>query len=340
MACARHLPLLLAVLLLAACGGEQRLPQAELTGGTMGTTFRIVLVDAPAGHDLDAQLERVMATLDRVDALASTWRADSELTAFNDALITDWVDVSPAFCGVLQDALAASVASGGAFDVTVGPLVNLWGFGPGGEIDSPPTDAEIAATRERVGYEKLETDCDQARIRKAVERLYVDLSGWAKGYAVDEVAALLDSDGLTNYMVEIGGELKVQGHNAERRRWAIAVEAPSTSQRVPQAVLRLTDTGVATSGDYRNYFTHDGAHYSHTIDPRSGRPVAHALAAVTVVDPSTAYADAMATALLVLGPDEAPALAKELGIAGYFLIRNETGILEITTPAFDALSTP
>ena len=222
MACARHLPLLLAVLLLAACGGEQRLPQAELTGGTMGTTFRIVLVDAPAGHDLDAQLERVMATLDRVDALASTWRADSELTAFNDALITDWVDVSPAFCGVLQDALAASVASGGAFDVTVGPLVNLWGFGPGGEIDSPPTDAEIAATRERVGYEKLETDCDQARIRKAVERLYVDLSGWAKGYAVDEVAALLDSDGLTHYMVEIGGELKVRGHNAERRRWAIA----------------------------------------------------------------------------------------------------------------------
>ena len=281
-----------------------------------------------------------MATLDRVDALASTWRADSELTAFNDALITDWVDVSPAFCGVLQDALAASVASGGAFDVTVGPLVNLWGFGPGGEIDSPPTDAEIAATRERVGYEKLETDCDQARIRKAVERLYVDLSGWAKGYAVDEVAALLDSDGLTHYMVEIGGELKVRGHNAERRRWAIAVEAPSTSQRVPQAVLRLTDTGVATSGDYRNYFTHDGTHYSHTIDPRSGRPVAHALAAVTVVDPSTAYADAMATALLVLGPDEAPALAKELGIAGYFLIRNETGILEITTPAFDALSTP
>ena len=340
MTCARHPLLLLAVLLLAACGGEQRLPQAELAGSTMGTTFRIVLVAPPESHDLDAQLERVMATLDRVDALASTWRTDSELSTFNSTLTTDWVEVSPTFCSVLQDALAASVASGGAFDVTVGPLVNLWGFGPGGNIDAPPTDDEIAAMRERVGYEKLETDCEQNRIRKAVERLYVDLSGWAKGYAVDEVAALLDGDGLGNYMVEIGGELKVRGHNAERRRWAIAVEAPSTSQRVPQAVIRLTDTGVATSGDYRNYFTHGGTHYSHTIDPRSGRPVAHALAAVTVVDPSTAYADAMATALLVLGPDEAPALAKELGIAGYFLIRNETGILEVTTPAFDALSTP
>ena len=150
-------------------------------------------------------------------------------------------------------------------------------------------------------------------------------------------AKLLDARGLHNYLVEIGGELRVSGHNSERSKWAIAIEAPSTSERVPQAVIRVTDTSVATSGDYRNYFEYDGAHYSHTIDPRTGRPVRHDLAAVTVVHPSAAYADAIATALLVLGPVNGPALATELGVAGYFLVREGSNMEEITTPKFDAL---
>jgi thiamine biosynthesis lipoprotein len=166
----------------------------------------------------------------------------------------------------------------------------------------------------------------------------VDLSGWAKGYAVDQLAALLDTQGIDNYLVEIGGELRVKGMNRDKAKWAIGIEAPSTSARVPHAILHVTDTSVATSGDYRNYFEHDGERFSHTIDARTGRPVAHDLAAVTVVNPSTAYADAMATALLVLGPEDGPQLARELGIAGYFLVRNQTDIREITTPEFDRLS--
>ncbi len=167
--------------------------------------------------------------------------------------------------------------------------------------------------------------------------MYVDLSGWAKGFAVDRVAELLDGRGVDHYLVEIGGEIRVRGQNAERKPWAIAVEAPSTTARRPHSVLRVTDTSVATSGDYRNYYDYGGRRYSHTIDARTGRPVEHELAAVTVVNPSAAFADAMATALLVLGPKAGPGLAERLGVAGYFLVRDETGINELATTHFDGL---
>jgi len=333
----RRFLLLLPALVLAACG-DSRLPQLELTGSAMGTTFKVLLVEPPdtlAATELEAD---IVASLGGVDDLASTWRDDSELSRFNANPSLDWIVASAKFCNVLDQALAVSRETGGAFDVTVGPLVNLWGFGPDGQILEPPSDEAIDAAMQNVGFDKIETDCDERLIRKTLPTLYVDLSGWAKGYAVDEVVRLLDTNGLENYLVEIGGEVRVSGHNSENHMWAIAIEAPSTSERVPYAVLRITDTSVATSGDYRNYFAHDGQNYSHTIDTRTGRPVTHDLAAVTVLNPSTAYADAMATALLVLGPEAGPSLATKLGIAGYFLVRNQTGIREITTPVFDQLS--
>ncbi len=168
--------------------------------------------------------------------------------------------------------------------------------------------------------------------------MFVDLSGWAKGLAVDELAELLDTAGLDNYLVEVGGELRAKGHNSEELKWAVAIEAPSTSQRAPHSIIRITDASVATSGDYRNYFEHGGRRYSHTIDPRTGRPVEHRLAAVTVVHPSAAYADAMATAVLVLGPEDGLALARELGLAAFLLVRDDAAIEEVTTPEFDALN--
>ncbi len=329
--------LLLSALVLTACG-DSRLPQLELTGSALGTTFKVVLVEPPdtlAGGALESD---ILASLGGIDDLASTWRDDSELSTFNANPSVDWIVVSATFCDVLQQAIAVSRETGGAFDITVGPLVNLWGFGPDGQVQEPPPDEAVDAALQNVGVDKLETECSNRLVRKAAPSLYVDLSGWAKGYAVDEIARLLDTNGLENYLVEIGGEVRVSGHNSENRKWAIAIEAPSTSERVPHAVLRVTDTSIATSGDYRNYFAYDGKNYSHTIDTRTGRPVTHDLAAVTVVNPSAAYADAMATALLVLGPEAGPSLASRLGIAGYFLVRNQTGIREITTPVFDQLS--
>lgn len=336
----RSLPsaLLVLTLLLAACDSKQRLPEYELSGSALGTTFSVLLV-APADNLSRDELQAsIVATLEEIDLLASTWRDDSELTQFNRNPNTDWIDTSLEFCESIASALEISHLTDGAFDVTVGPLVNLWGFGPGGEVREPPSDSALRAVLADVGYENLQTRCDDVpAVRKQSASLYVDLSGWAKGYAVDQVAALLDEKELKDYLVEIGGELRVSGHNAEGLKWAVAVETPSTTKRVVHSVLRVTDTGVATSGDYRNYFEHDGQHYSHTIDARSGRPVAHALAAVTVVNPSAAFADAMATALLVLGPADGPQRAEELGIAAYFLIRTATNFETVKTGPFDQL---
>ena len=328
--------LLLPVVLLAACG-DGRLPQIDLVGEALGTTFKVSVVEPAASLDTAALEADILAALAHVDALASTWRDDSELAVLNASDSTDWIEVSGEFCSALASSWAVSDASGGAFDATIGPLVNLWGFGPGGRVVMPPSETAINEAMQHVGYDKLELDCDNSRVRKTDPRLYVDLSGWAKGFAVDEVAEVLAERQLPDYLVEVGGEMRVSGHNSEALKWAVAIETPSTSRRAPQSIIRITDTGVATSGDYRNYFEYDGVSYSHTIDPRTGRPVTHDLAAVTVLQASSAFADAMATALLVLGPDDGPALAEDLGIAAYFLVRAESGIEEITTNAFEAV---
>jgi thiamine biosynthesis lipoprotein len=331
----RYYAVLLTVL--SACSDEQRLPEYELSGSTMGTTYSVKLIAPGEDVDRDRLRTRIDETLAAVDGLTSTWRDDSELSQFNANPSTDWIEVSAELCATIETALAVSRQSDGAFDVTVGPLVNLWGFGPDGQRREPPDDAALDAVMTNVGYEGITTRCDAPAVRKRSGGMYIDLSGWAKGYGVDRLAAVLDDYRLKDYLVEIGGELRVRGRNAEGKKWAIAIEAPSTTTRRPHSVLRLTDTSVATSGDYRNYFDHDGKRYSHTIDARTGRPVTHDLAAVTVISDTAAYADAMATALLVLGPDAGLTLAEDLGIAGYFLVRNQAGIKELTTSSFDLL---
>ncbi|HSG98234.1 MAG TPA: FAD:protein FMN transferase [Woeseiaceae bacterium] len=329
--------LLISLLLLAACG-DGRLEQLDLSGGALGTSFNISIVEAPDDLDTAALEADVLATLERVDLLASTWREDSELSVFNTDRAIDWIIVSQPLCEALASALAIAEQTGGAFDVTIGPLVNLWGFGPDGLAVEPPSAEAITAAMQATGHDKIEVDCKERLVRKDHADMFVDLSGWAKGLAVDQLAELLDAAGLDNYLVEVGGELRAKGHNSEALKWSVAIEAPSTSRRAPHSIIRVTDASVATSGDYRNYFEHDGRRYSHTIDPRTGRPVAHNLAAVTVVHPSAAYADAMATALLVLGPEDGLALARELKLAAYLLVRNDAAIEELTTPEFDALN--
>lgn len=329
--------LLIPTLLLAACDSTSRLPQYELSGNALGTSFSVLLV-APGENFSKEQLQSsILETLEAIDRLASTWREDSELSRFNANGSSGWIDTSIELCTAIERALEVSQQTDGAFDITVGPLVNLWGFGPDGDVSEPPAEDSLLAVMAEIGYERLQTRCDIPAVQKQDGRIYVDLSGWAKGYAVDELAALLDEKAYKDYLVEIGGELRVRGHNAEGLKWAVAIETPSTTKRVPHSVLRVTNTSVATSGDYRNYFDHDGQHYSHTIDARTGRPISHALAAVTVVNESAAYADAMATALLVLGPTEGPERANKLGVAAYFLIRDETGIVEVSTRTFDSL---
>ena len=329
--------IVLSLFLIASCD-KTSLPAFDLSGRTMGTTFNITLVSPPDGTDLDSLGAVIQDRLEHVENIASTYRDDSELSQFNSNSSTDWIAVTAELCRMISAALDVSVMTGGAFDITVGPLVNLWGFGPSPQENRLPTEEQITQARSGVSYEALEADCDKRVVRKSLKATYVDLSGWAKGYAVDEIAALLDARHIDNYLIEIGGELRVSGQNAKQKPYSIAIEKPIKNNAMEYHSLLLTDVAVATSGDYRNFYELDGQRYSHTIDPRTGRPVSHQLTGVTVVSTSTAFADAIATALLVLGADEGRALAEELDIAAYFLTRTENGLKETSTTKFARLN--
>lgn len=324
------------LLLLAACG-EARRQEYELSGPVMGTSFSVKLVNPPAAVDREALGMAIRDRLEIIEQRFSTYRPSSELSHVNTTLTTEWIPVSVELCRVVEAAIETSRRTNGAFDVTVGPLVNLWGFGPDGDRTAPPEELQVAEARSSVGYEKLETDCAIPALRKALPGVYIDLSAIAKGHAVDMVAALMDDRGFGNYLVEIGGELRMRGHNAEGRDWAIAIEKPSENERAVQTIMRLTDMAVATSGDYRNFFEYGGVRYSHTIDPRTGRPVTHNGASVTVIAASATEADALATGLLVLGPDDGLALAKHEGIAARYLVRGKSEIRTLSSPTFDRL---
>jgi thiamine biosynthesis lipoprotein len=287
--------------------------------------------------DADAIRQQIMAALDVVDRMMSTYRTDSEISRFSSSGSTDWQPVSADFCASVVDALELSALTDGAFDITVGPLVNLWGFGPGDSIDKPPADSDIEKLLSTVGYQHLQADCAQPALKKDIAELVLDMSAIGKGYAADKVADVLEQDGFGDYLVEVGGELRVAGRNADGKLGAIGIEAPLVDQRRPQTIVRITDTAVATSGDYRNFFEVDGRRYSHTIDTLTGRPVTHSLASVTVIDDSGYRADALATAFLVMGAEKAIAFAQREQLAAVFLLRDEVGITELTTPAFDKL---
>jgi len=330
--------ILAATVLISACDStDDRLPEYELAGQTMGTTYSVKLVAPDENINRIDLGEKLQARLIDINGSMSTYDTNSELSLFNAAGSTDWISVSAELCNVISSALSLSSHTDGAFDITVGPLVNLWGFGPEGVVSTPPADDQISAARLRVGFEKVHTDCGVPAMKKDQTDIYVDLSAFAKGYAVDQSAELLEANDVSNYLVEIGGELRVRGHNAAGKPWAIAVEKPLDDTREVQSVMNLTNSAVATSGDYRNFFEHDGKRYSHTIDPRSGRPVTHAAAAVTVVSDSAADADALATALLVLGPDAGLKFAASQGIAANFLVRTSSGIEQRTTARFSEL---
>lgn len=324
------------VLGISACDPAGQAPVLVLEGATMGTTYSVQIVDPPAGVDLDALQRAIDAELEAVNETMSTYRSDSELSRFNGAPADAWVPVSEALGEVVATAKTIGAASGGALDVTVGPLVNLWGFGPDLSTKDLPSEAAIAASLQRTGLEKLRVRLDPPALRKARADLYVDLSAIAKGYGVDRLAALLAGAGIENLLVEIGGELYGRGVNGRGQPWRVAIERPEAQVRRVLKVVPLRDTGMATSGDYRNFFELNGVRYSHSIDPSTGWPVRHELASVTVLADSATAADGWATALLVLGAERGPALAESEGVAALFIERHADGrIVERTTAAFD-----
>jgi FAD:protein FMN transferase len=317
---------ILCLVLLAGCSQPELV---VINGNTMGTTYSVKVVAAKVDEAaLKAQID---ARLLAVNNLMSTYIADSELSRFNSAPVGEWFAISDETMAVVQLAGEIATLSAGSFDVTVGPLVNLWGFGPNPGPDHVPAAHEIEAVLANIGFRHL--SLKPGAMRRETD-LYVDLSAIAKGYGVDQLAELLVTQGFANYLVEIGGELRASGHNVRAEPWRIAVEVPDTRQRAPYQVIELQDMGMATSGDYRNYFERDGVRYSHTIDPADGYPIRHNTASVTVLAPTTARADALATAINVMGAERGLALAEAQGLAVFVILKHADGFEARHSSAF------
>ncbi|MCP4407824.1 MAG: FAD:protein FMN transferase [Gammaproteobacteria bacterium] len=306
----------------------------RFSGSAMGTQYTVKVVELPAAVLPTALGEDIVRLLGEVDTKMSTYRSDSELSRFNDARSTQWIPVSQEMITVVDEALRVSTMTQGAFDITVGPLVDIWGFGPTLRPERIPAKLEIDSELARVGFRHVHTRENPPALKKDLEEIYIDLSAIAKGYAVDKVADHLDGLEISNYMIEVGGELRLKGYNTHRIPWKIAVERPAPEVRAIHSVIQPGDKGVATSGDYRNYFEQEGKRYSHTIDPRSGLPIDHSLASVTVIADTAMYADAMATAFMVIGSTEGYSLAQRNNLAVFFVSKSATGFTEQATPAF------
>jgi FAD:protein FMN transferase len=322
--------LLFAVLTLSGCS-EQVL---EFGGPTMGSSYAVKYLRGAQGPTIEQAKAATEAILAEVDQQLSTYREDSLIAQFN-ALPANSCQPMPAeLLALVAFAEQLSVQSGGAFDLTLEPLLNLWGFGPQASIEQVPSPAQIAQVSERVGHQHLRIDgqllCKDAAVA-------VDFNSIGAGYAVDRISARLAELGVSSYLVEATGELRAQGHKPDGSAWRIAIEAPLEHQQVAEKILPLDGYGVSTSGDYHNYFEQDGLRYSHSLDPQTGAPIRHTLAQVTVVDRSVQRADGLSTLLMVLGPERGLQFAEREGIAALFVSRAPQGFVSHASSTFTQL---
>lgn len=310
----------------------------------MGTQYHISWVSTQTGSaSVEVESQSIQLGVDElllnINKSMSTYDKNSELSVINQTFNSDWQDISVDLYRVLMMAMQVNVQSLGAFDVTVGPLVNVWGFGPVKSTDEAPKDKVVENALKQVGAGAINLrQRDESYQLKLKHPRYIDLSAIAKGYAVDVLGRYLQMRGIDNYLVEIGGEILTHGTKPGGQSWRVAIEAPNDQGRSAQLILPLDNLGLATSGDYRNFFQQDGRRYSHTLDGRTGYPVQHGLASVSVLHSSVAMADAWATALTVLGAKEGLRLANEYDLAAFFIQRTESGFEQYSSRQFEQLS--
>jgi thiamine biosynthesis lipoprotein len=308
----------------------------HITGSTMGTTYSVKVVRP--SHEVQVLKAAIDQRLEAVNDQMSTWRAGSEISRFNANESTAWFPVSQDFLKVTRRALELGRLTDGALDITVMPLVELWGFGPAFNADAVPDAAAIEAVLPQVGTEKIETRTDAPALRKVDLRTRIDLSAIAKGFGVDAVAEVLSGLGYRDFLVEVGGEVRGSGLRPDGSPWRVAVERPVAGERAVELVVPLRDAAIATSGDYRNFFDIDGKRYPHVIDPRTGSPPDNGVGSVTVVTADTTTADGLATGLMVMGTDAGLALAEREGLAVLFILRGSGGFEIRRSSAFEALA--
>ncbi|MGF0237090.1 FAD:protein FMN transferase [Rhodococcus sp. IEGM1300] len=318
---------------LAGCGNGDSME--SFGGPTMGSTYSIKYLRSKglAGpEEVKVVVEKILAEVDRQ---MSTYRNDSDIERFNDLPANSCQTMPASILELVRVGEQLSLQSEGAYDLTVEPLLDLWGFGPQAREEKVPTAPALAETMKRVGHAHLRIEGEQLCKDAAVE---VDFNSIAAGYTVDTIAAKLEAMGIHNYLAEATGELKAAGKKLDGSPWRIALEEPRDDQQVAERVIEVDGYGVSTSGDYRNYFEQGGRRYSHTFDARTGAPINHTLASVTVIDPSTLMADGLSTLLLILGPERGWDYAEKHGIGAFFVMRADTGFVTRANQAFERLS--
>lgn len=322
-----------ALLALAACGDQRQ--QITINGSTMGTYYSIKIINQDGLPTTKVIQQEIDRRLELVNDQMSTYRPQSELSLFNQSPANKPFLVSAATAKVITEALRISNVSHGAYDVTVGPVVNLWSFGPEARPESIPTDKDVTTRLSEVGYQHLQVLAGNQLVKDEA-KLYVDLSSIAKGYGVDVVADYLKDDlHVKNFMVDVGGELRLQGKNQANVLWRIAVEKPVENERAVQEILQVGNMAIATSGDYRNYFDENGVRYSHLINPKTGRPIDNHVVSVTVIASSCMTADAYATTFSVMGEDESIALANQENIPVMLIVKTKDGFIEYKSKTFE-----
>ena len=351
----RRIFALLLLFVVVALAPAAEPPVLTLRGLTMGCTWSVKYRSGTNSPLPRAVEQALQARLDDLEKQMSTWRADSDLSRFNASRDTNWFPVPRDTAVVVREALAVSALTDGTFDVTVFPLVQLWGFGPGGRKGRVPSDAEITTALKRIGWQKLEARLDPPALRKSLPDVAVDLSALCPGYASDCLGELLEARGVRDYLVEVGGEFRARGNGTLGPGWRVGVEraggfqppfvAPGYAKdgdwkspaRTLAATVTLTNQSLATSGDYRNFFTVAGRRFTHHLDPRSGWPTGSIIASVSVIHASTLRADALGTALTVLGFEKAWALVGREQLAVLFTLRHGDKLEFRATPHWPAL---
>lgn len=333
------LSLALFSLFLTAC--EKAPEQIAFSGKTMGTTYNVKYIDngkiqnLPKAEDIQAQMDKLLKT---VNNEMSTYQKDSQISQFNQMKVANKpFAISQDFAKVVQEAIRLNHVTEQSLDVTVGPLVNLWGFGPDKRLNKVPSAKQIVEKAKSVGIDKLVLENYQLTKKEA--DLYLDLSSIAKGFGVDKLAEQLEQLGVENYLVEIGGELRGKGKNLQGQAWRIAIEQPALQQgTATQIIVPLNNLAMATSGDYRNYFEDEqGNRFSHIIDPKKCAPISHNLASITVFAPTTMTADGLSTGLFVLGAEKAMEVAERENLAVFMIIKNGQNFETRASNAFEQL---
>lgn len=327
------LPLFL--LLVVSCRNNVPDELISLDGLTMGTTYSVKIVksEQSPGLEISSLKEKIDSVLIEVNNQMSTYIPESEISLFNKNKKTEWFEISNDFAFVLDESIKICELTNGSLDITVEPIVNIWGFGPEQRPELIPSDEEISERMKFVGYKKLEVKLNPPAVKKNIPGLEVDLSSTAKGFGVDKVYELLKDFGYQNFMVEIGGEIRTSGKNQKNEYWKIGISEADQSGGINKVIL-LSNSAMATSGDYWNYFEENGIRYSHTIDPATGKPITHKLASVTVIDSTCLRADGLATGIFVMGPENGYEFALEKELPVYFIVKSDTGFISIETPKF------